>query len=637
MFKFIQVARGSVQQEPATQGRNLTTLPKGSRSGSRPGPGLDPGRQSRSPSRLSALLLAGAVLLAPGWGVQRSLAGVGFPGSPTEDNTPSIAVFQLIVDPAFTFLFGPNPTFYYPGYSPGSAVLTSPTLYDFSQTTIGLSASHVRDTNAPTYFPATVGTLMTPPLATVSGYSDFALIPPDFANAPSGPPGTGVDEIFTEIESFALQCSAGTVQCVPDPRVPTPNTTITMVYAGPDQITGLPLNRRSLGMVQQLTAGPPAASDFPAQSFFDIYVEVRLPVVPGNNSIDFPPGGAILYNDASNPLIIVNTNVTELPPSVVYIHGQTTAVPMRFKTANPPYWAADDVIGYLTLAGHGVTQGKDQSNQCAQVTALLDKTLGPIGASQPQMPVPWLRTNVDFPTPGSGYDSLVNRPDNTTTALDDVVTFTLPGPTTILVRDLSLGGLSSPISPPLPGSTAFYTQPGSFTAFEYSDDGLTWTPGFGSGTAACSISNPIGNTGNPDVYDTEMLQLDITGAGLWLRESPTKQSLGRHTIGTDPRGHRISSFFDVWLEMSFDGLDWFPADRSIRLAVGAPPAAPNTIFLSHDGPSVVLNWQNEFTLQSATDVGGPYQDVTTPVGTPITKGPYAPPLTADQMFFRLRQ
>ena len=23
-------------------------------------------------------------------------------------------------------------------------------------------------------------------------------------------------------------------------------------------------------------------------------------------------------------------------------------------TSNPPYWAADDVLGYLTLAGHGV-------------------------------------------------------------------------------------------------------------------------------------------------------------------------------------------------------------------------------------------------------------------------------------------
>ena len=615
------------------RGMGVSTFTIGTRFGSEPKSALTHRRRIRS---RSGLLLAGALLLAPGWGVQRSLAGIGFPtAAPTEDNTPSIAVFQLIVDPVFEFLFGPAPTFYYPGYSPGSKVLTSPTLYDFSQTTIGLSVSHVRDTTSPTYFPVTVGTLMTPPMATVSGYGDYSLIPTDFANAPSGPPGTGVDEIMTEIESFALQCSAGSVTCAPDPRVPTANTTITMVYAGPDQITGLPLNRRSLGLVQQLTAGPPAASDFPAQSFFDIFVEVRLPQVPGNNSMDFPAGGAILYNDANNPLIIVNTNVTALPPSVVYIHGQTTAVPLRFKSSNPPFWAADDVIGYLTLAGHGVTQGHE-SNACAQVTALLDKTLGPIGASQPQMPVPWLRTNIFFPTPGSGYDSVVNRPG--TTVLDDVVNFTLPGPTVISVRDVSLGGLDGSILPPSAGNSAAYTAPTTFTTFEYSDDGgMTWNTGFGSGGATFSTSNPNGGNGNPTVYSTEMLQLDITGGGFMLRESPTKQSLGKHTIGSDPRGYRISSFFDVFLEASFDGVDWFPADRSLRMAVGAPPAAPGSIFLSQDGPSIVLNWQNEFTLQSATDVSGPYGDVTVPGGGTVTTGPYSPPMTENQMFFRLRQ
>ncbi len=602
-------------------------------------------RTSRAKTRLgrgtalSAVLVAGATLLSPGWGVQRSLAGVGFPLSPTEDNTNSIAVFQLIVDPAFTFLFGPAPTFYYPGYSPGSAVLTSPTLYDFSQTTIGLSASHVRNVSSPAYFPVTVGTLMSPAMATVSSYNDFAFIPPGFANAPSGAPGTGVDEIVTEIESFALVCqNSGALQCTPDPRVPTVSNPLKMVYAGPDQITGLPLNRRSLGLVQQLTAGGPLASDFPAQSFFGIFVEVALPIVGGNNSTDFPPGGAILYNDANNPLIIVNSNITALPPTVVYIHGQTTAVPMRFKTSNPPYWAANDVIGYLTLAGHGVSMGGDKhdSNNCAQVTALLDQTLGPIGSSQPQMPVPWLRTNILFPTPGSGYNSVVNRPQGTA-VLDDVATFTM-GTLVVSVRDLSLGGLSSSILPPPAGGTATYTRTTSFTAYEWSENGgATWNTGFGSGTTRLKITNTNGGS-NPTVYQTEMLQLDITGAGIMLRESPTLQSTGKHTIGPDPRGYRISSYVDVSFEASFDGVDWFPADRAIRMAVGAPPAAPGSIFISHTGTGVVLNWQNEFNLQFATSVQGPYQDVSSPdTGGPVTTGPYSPPMTSKEMYFRLRE
>ena len=62
----------------------------------------------------------------------------------------------------------------------------------------------------------------------------------------------------------------------------------------------------------------------------------------------------MLYNDASDPLLIENLSLTNLPPEATYVHGQSTAVPIRFKYSNPPYWAAGDVLGYLTLAGHGV-------------------------------------------------------------------------------------------------------------------------------------------------------------------------------------------------------------------------------------------------------------------------------------------
>ena len=163
---------------------------------------------------------------------------------------------------------------------------------------------------------------------------------------------------------------------------------------------------------------------------------------------------------------------------------------------------------------------------------------------------------------------------------------------------------------------------------------------FGTGLMQALISNTNPASGSTVIYDMEMVQLDLTCSGaipFMLRESPTKQSLGKHTIGPDPRGYRISSFFDVFLELSINGVNWFAADHSIRMSVGAPPAAPSSIFLSHTGTSIVLNWQNAFTLQSATDVSGPYTDVTTPGGDPVTKGPYKPSLSGDQMFFRLRQ
>ena len=70
-----------------------------------------------------------------------------------------------------------------------------------------------------------------------------------------------------------------------------------------------------------------------------------------------------------------------------------------------------------------------------------------------------------------------------------------------------------------------------------------------------------GQNGNTAIYQTEMLQLDISGgslpAGTMIRESPTLQSMGQTTIQTVSGGFIINSFFDVFTELSTDnGLSW---------------------------------------------------------------------------------
>jgi hypothetical protein len=71
-------------------------------------------------------------------------------------------------------------------------------------------------------------------------------------------------------------------------------------------------------------------------------------------------------------------------------------------------------------------------------------------------------------------------------------------------------------------------------------------------------------------YDTELLQLDISGGGLpgnmRLRESPMLASTGKTAISPAPGGgFIIDSFFDVFTELSTDGgLTWTPS-------LGAPP------------------------------------------------------------------
>jgi hypothetical protein len=607
------------------------------------------------------------MLLGPGWGVQRCAAQY-FPGAAGDEQSYSIGVFQLTVDPAFAYLFTAYPNtpghYYYPGYSPSSGVLTSPVMYDFNDTWIAVSGFHTRNVGSPGYFTSPdpggvrVGTMAVYPTFFpdfIPSYSSYAVLPPAFANAPNG-----IDEIMTEIESFNLATttgSAGQLSCSnSDPRVPSVPVSVNMVVAGPAYIPNLPQNRRSIGMVQQLTPTVPF-TDFPAQSFFDIFVDVTLPPVAGNNTandfpgvlsgIPLPPGqtqdGAVLYNDANDPLVIINTNVTSLPPTAVYIHGMTVAVPMRFKYANPPYWAADEVMGYLVLAGHGVIP--NPSNDCsaveASVTTVLNQTLGTNGAPFPGMPVPWLQPTNSYPTPGSGYNSIartfVDPTTGQTNVNEDTVSFFV-GTQLYYLRDLSLDSLGSSAPLPSAGNSQTYNSSSTIVNFQISQNGVDFYPATLSGSSTIEVYNTNGVSGNTTVYSMQMTQLAASGSwvggSVYLRESPTLATLGQHTVAPDPRGYRISSFFDVFTELSPDNVNWYPANRSLRVLASVPPALPSSIFASRSGTNVVLQWQNNFPLQSTPSLLIPFTDVP----GPVTNGSYTTPISgSSQKFFRLRQ
>jgi hypothetical protein len=155
-----------------------------------------------------------------------------------------------------------------------------------------------------------------------------------------------------------------------------------------------------------------------------------------------------------------------------------------------------------------------------------------------------------------------------------------------------------------------------------------------------TITNTSAAGDTTSTFDMEMLSLTLTGTSplgsFMLRESPTKQSLGKHTIRSDPRGYRISSFFDVFLELSKDGgATWGAANRSIRLQASSPPAAPNSIFVTHNtNGNVILNWLGSFPLQNSLTVTGAYSDVSGITNGPVTLTPAA---TQSQSYFRLRQ
>ena len=98
------------------------------------------------------------------------------------------------------------------------------------------------------------------------------------------------------------------------------------------------------------------------------------------------------------------------------------------------------------------------------------------------------------------------------------------------------------------------------------------------------ISN--GGGGGGSMYDTEMLSMNLSGVyqgsggpmPFLIRESPTLQSLGQHSVAPVGDGtFLINSFFDVFTELSLDGGATFsPASSSFRLNLASVPE-PATI------------------------------------------------------------
>jgi hypothetical protein len=95
-----------------------------------------------------------------------------------------------------------------------------------------------------------------------------------------------------------------------------------------------------------------------------------------------------------------------------------------------------------------------------------------------------------------------------------------------------------------------------------------------TGTGQIEILNrPNDNTFG--TFNTEMLALDLSGGGLRLRESPT---LASHGTTTESSGggqpFLISSFFDVFTELSLDGgQTWMPATRDQPFDLVPEPAS----------------------------------------------------------------
>jgi hypothetical protein len=256
---------------------------------------------------------------------------------PTQDVFPSLGTFRIFVAPAFRGRITGCPVSV---YNPTTFRLQSPTMYD-DATEVGYSYPHTHGSVADTG-----GTWVGTAPSTWISDSNFTLLPPGF----QGP--AGEREVHTEVRSLHLTGLGGAA-----------------VRAG----TPAPSQTPSPGEVESEATpahiGDPAF-DFPAESFFDVFVEVDMPACGSLPAMT-------LYN--SQPLLVVNSTLTDFPPRVIYVHGNTNAVPVYLKNDIAGWGKAGDLFGWLVLAGHGASY-TDSPADIAEFQATM--------TAVPEIPVP---------------------------------------------------------------------------------------------------------------------------------------------------------------------------------------------------------------------------------------------------------
>jgi hypothetical protein len=280
--------------------------------------------------RANAILLL--IVVSCSLAVPRQGSAQTFGGYPAgDDNTFSLGEFQIVLDNSWVKIFnallanspwgGSGTSGHFRIYHNGT--FTSPALYD-PATKIGRSDPFFPN-SAIDYAGALAGAA---PGRTYVTHDQLVLHP----SWPGPPPGARV--VHTFLKSMRL---ADTF---------TGNYGFT-VKAG----IQAPTRPVSAGAVE----GGSATDDFPANSFFNVYVVVNIPASALMPALE-------LVN--VDPLLVQHTNITFFPPHLVYYHENITAVPIYFNkalTIHNPLTGADiqvhrgDLFGQCTLAGHGVS------------------------------------------------------------------------------------------------------------------------------------------------------------------------------------------------------------------------------------------------------------------------------------------
>jgi hypothetical protein len=150
----------------------------------------------------------------------------------------------------------------------------------------------------------------------------------------------------------------------------------------------------------------------------------------------------------------------------------------------------------------------------------------------------------------------------------------------VIISNVTHKRFLATFQPPAPRTTNTHSF-GSLVTFQ-----LSMGPGLPfqsmSANADCTVSvRNSGFQGSEQVYQTEMLALNLSGGslpqGVMIRESPSKASLGETRFAASSDGNRVSSFFDIFTEVSLDGGNtWVASDSPGYMELHIDPGVPPT-------------------------------------------------------------
>jgi hypothetical protein len=314
---------------------------------------------------------------------------------------------------------------------------------------------------------------------------------------------------------------------------------------------GLPLGVRlrespTLASTGRLTSRS-EGSGYNLESFFDVFFELSL-----DNGLTWQRGS---HSTALNMGVLCSP-ITLSPPSLAdgnvgTIYNQIISA--SGGTAPYVYYVTSGTIPHnCTFSSDGTLSGKPDEVGTYSFTVEADDYNGCAGTQSYSVsiyPQPYFTASTKFPQVGKYEAEPVEG---------------ILYPAGILIRNFALRDLTHFNYLPPPAMSQIY--PFSCTAdFEISyDGGATWGRATAPGTNTARVTHTT-DVGLDSFFDTEMLAISISGgdlpAGVMIRESPTLASLGKMKYMPNIVGNWVSSFFDIFTELSLDGgASWMPGN-----------------------------------------------------------------------------